>query len=101
MQSWRQMAGVTLYASLFEPDVKRLDLYDLPSTHRDGPFLLNVRRYLDIPQAVALGAERSQIILYGQSAETWQYPQAVLKQMGWDAKRLQFRENSGAGSAKD
>jgi len=47
VQGERQAAGIALYASLFEPDVKRLDLQDLPRTHREGPILLNVRRYLD------------------------------------------------------
>ena len=61
LQSHRTMAGVTLYASLFEsslfkPEIKRLDLYDLPRSNRDGPAFLNVSRYLDMQQAVALAA---------------------------------------------
>jgi hypothetical protein len=48
------MAGIALYAGLFEPDVKRFDLVDLPASQRQGPIFLNVRRYLDLPEAVAL-----------------------------------------------
>ncbi|MHC4734537.1 MAG: hypothetical protein ACYTDW_08765, partial [Planctomycetota bacterium] len=46
------MGGIVLYASLFEPVITRLDLWDLPNSHRDGPTFLNVLRYLDMPHAV-------------------------------------------------
>jgi hypothetical protein len=48
------MAGVALYAAIFEPDVARLTLGGLSPTHRQGPTFLNVRRVLDTPQALAL-----------------------------------------------
>ena len=86
------MAGVALYASLFEPDIKRLDLYDLPKTHRDGPIFLNVNRYLDMPQAVAMAAERSKVVLYQDDDAGWEYPQAVAEKLGWDAKQIQIRK---------
>jgi dienelactone hydrolase len=92
LQGQRQMAGVALYASLFEPDVVRLDLHELPASHRDGPYLWNVRRILDMPQAVALAAERSQVVLYHGDAAAWQYPQNVAETLGWDKKKLQVRK---------
>jgi len=82
------MAGVALYASLFEPPVERLDLQDLPKTHRAGPILLNVRRYLDMPQAVALAAERSPIQLYQSNPGDWEFPAAVAAKLGWGEDRL-------------
>src|SRR5207249_1801440 len=43
LQAKGDLAALTVYASLFEPPVKRLDLYNLPLTHqRGGPALLNV-----------------------------------------------------------
>jgi dienelactone hydrolase len=54
------MAGIVLYALLFEPDIAGLDLQYLPNSHRDGPIFLNVLRFMDIPQAVAIAAERTQ-----------------------------------------
>ncbi|HND55595.1 MAG TPA: hypothetical protein PLV92_24440, partial [Pirellulaceae bacterium] len=93
LQSRREMAGVALYASLFEPNIKRLDLWSLPRSHRDGPALLNVQRFLDLPQTVALAAEKSQVVLYpaeGDEAE-WPYPKSVVDKLGWDAKQLQIR----------
>jgi hypothetical protein len=42
----------TLYAALFEPSVRRLELIDLPKTHMDAnaPDYLNVLKFTDIPQ---------------------------------------------------
>ena len=91
MQSNRRMAGVTLYASLFLPDVQRLDLYELAASHRQGPYLLNVRRIMDISQAVAMAAERSRVVIYDGDRMGWKYPNAVIKNLGWDAKQIQIR----------
>ena len=91
VQAEGRMAGVAMYASLFEPDIARLDLYDLPQSHRDGPFLLNVRRILDVPQAVAMAAERSRVVIYQPNMEGWDYPEAVAKRLGWEQNRLLLR----------
>jgi hypothetical protein len=85
-----QMAGIVLYASLFEPDIARLDLWHLPDSHRDGPIFLNVLRYLDVPQAVAMAAERSQIRLYQEDDSGWRFPQAVAEKLGWASDRFQM-----------
>lgn len=83
------MAGIVLYASLFEPSIARLDLWDLPNSHRDGPTFLNVLRYLDMPQAVAMAAERSRVRLYQKDDSGWQFPQAVAQKMDWTEKQFQ------------
>jgi hypothetical protein len=89
LRSKQNMAGILLYASLFEPDVDRLDLWDLPSSHCDGPTFLNVLRYLDMPQAVAMAAEHSRVRLYQKDESGWQFPQAVANKLGWPEKQLQ------------
>ncbi len=78
-----QMAGLALYASLFEPDLQRLDLHELPTTHREGPTLLNVLRYLDIPQAVAMAAERAPVTLHQTDAAAWAFPRSLAETLGW------------------
>ena len=88
------MAGITLYASLFEPHVKRLDLWHLNSSHHHGPIFLNVLRYLDVPQAVAMAAERSQVRIYQDDTKGWDYPQQVAKTLGWDKNQFQVRNVS-------
>jgi hypothetical protein len=78
------MAGIALYAALFEPDVARLDLWELPSSHRQGPTFLNVRRILDTPQAVALAFPR-QVFVYPRTVEEardWDWPLALQKTLG-------------------
>jgi len=92
LQGHRQMGGVALYASLFEPDIVRLDLHDLPVSHRDGPYLFNVQRIFDLPQAVALAAERSKVVLYQDDDAPWRYPAQVAETLGWEEKRLQVRK---------
>jgi hypothetical protein len=61
IKSQRQMAGIALYASLFESDIPSLDLSYLPDSHREGPVFLNVLRYMDIPDALAMASERTEI----------------------------------------
>jgi len=85
------MAGVALYAALFETSVERLELTNLPASHmptRDdpdsfGPPLLNVLRYLDVPQAVAMAAERATVVIHTDDAAAWQYPVDVAAALGW------------------
>jgi dienelactone hydrolase len=91
LQSHRIMAANALYASLFEPNIARLDLYDLPASHREGPIYLNVQRFLDMPETVAMAAERSRVVLYEQDKDRWQWSRNVANQLGWDAKQLQIR----------
>jgi hypothetical protein len=83
-----QMAAIALYAGLFEPSVERFELYDLPTSHRDGPAFLNVMRVLDMPQAVALAFPRS-VVLHGADPEKWKWPAAVAN--FYDSP-LQFKE---------
>ncbi len=83
------MAGVALYASLFDPRIARLHLMDLPATHRDGPIFLNVLRYLDMPQAVALAAEHTSIVFGGRNTSVRQFATSVAENLGWDRQRLQ------------
>ncbi|HTN77782.1 MAG TPA: hypothetical protein VL096_21135, partial [Pirellulaceae bacterium] len=91
LQSQRQMAGVTLAAAAFHPEIKRLDLHDLPSSLRQGPYFMNIQRYLDTPELVALVAENSQVVLYQDDTTGWEYPQRVGEKLGWDKKQFQLR----------
>ena len=85
-----QIAGIALYASLFEPDIARLELWHPPRSHRDGPIFLNVLRYLDVPQAVAMAAQRSQVRIYQRDDFGWSFPQSVQKSLGWPEGRFQI-----------
>lgn len=90
LQASGTMAGNALYASLFTgPAVQGLDLQDLPGSHRDGPIYLNVLRVLDMPQAVALAADRSPVRLANTSPEAWPFVTAAAQALGWEPGRFQ------------
>jgi hypothetical protein len=92
LQGKGEMAGIVLYAALFEPDVARLDLWNPPASHRQGPIFLNVRRFLDMPQAMALAFPR-QIRLYVKDeaeARRWDWPLQLQKSLG--AEHLKIRQ---------
>jgi hypothetical protein len=84
----RTMGVNALYAALFEPDIAALELADVPTSHRTGPDYLNVLRYLDVPQAVAMAGERIKLNLTGEDAALWQYATAVARQLNWPADRI-------------
>jgi hypothetical protein len=90
LQGSGDMAGVVLYAALFEPDVARLDLWHPPATHRQGPIFLNVRRVLDMPQAVALAFPRKVMIYTKDEAEAaaWEWPLQLQKALGQEYVKL-------------
>jgi hypothetical protein len=84
LQGKGEMAGIVLYASLFEPDVARLDLWHPPASHKLGPTFLNVRRFFDMPQALALAFPR-QIRVYVKDdaeAKAWSWPINLQNSLG-------------------
>ncbi len=89
------MAGNALYASIFEKDVHRLDLHNLPLSHQEGPELLNVLRFTDLPQIAAIAGEKSQLRIYTDDAAKWSYLTEFAKKMEWPEKQLQIRAGMG------
>ncbi|MBY0528518.1 MAG: prolyl oligopeptidase family serine peptidase [Gemmataceae bacterium] len=89
LQGKGDMAGIVLYASLFEPDVARLDLWHPPASHRQGPTFLNLRRSFDMPQAMALGMTK-EIRLYVKDdaeAKAWDWALQLQKSLIPDPKK--------------
>jgi hypothetical protein len=91
LQASGVMAGNVLYASLFEKDVHRLDLHDLPARHEDGPELLNVLRFTDLPRIAAMAGERSQLRIYAEDAKPWSFLTQLATQLEWPEKQVQIR----------
>ncbi|MES2737936.1 MAG: acetylxylan esterase [Verrucomicrobiota bacterium] len=92
LQGHREMAANALYASLFEDGITRLDLHDLPTSHQQGPAYLNVLKFLDLPQAAALAAEKTRVILYSPDPAAWDYATSTVKNLGWPEKQWQIRK---------
>jgi hypothetical protein len=93
------LAGVTLYAALFEPRIQEVVLGNLPRTHRDGPDFLNVLRVLDVPQTVAMVAEKSRVVIRQDGDAGWNYPLAVANNLGWN-DRIKIKSASSKNKAE-
>lgn len=107
LQASRTQAVNSLLASLFEDKITRLDLHELPHSLMpvsDGktspvsaglPSYLNILKYLDMPQAVAMAAERTRVVIYDNDKAAWAYPQQVSEKLGWGKDKkagLQLRD---------
>jgi hypothetical protein len=55
------MAVNALYAALFEPNVRKLELTNLPKSHLEGPDYLGVLKLCDLPQVRTAEAEKAEI----------------------------------------
>ena len=86
----RQQAVNVLYSSLFTDGIAGVEMVAPPASHAAGPDYLNVLRYLDIPQAAAMAAERAPVKWTGASAEAWSWTTRAAKQIGLPADRLQW-----------
>jgi len=82
------MAVNALYASIFESGISELKLSTAASSHMDGPDYLNVLRVLDLPQTVAMAAERCPVRLASATPEKWLYAKSVDTKLNWH--RLQI-----------
>ncbi len=71
------MAGVALYATVMDGEVDAAHLVNPPISHMDGVELMNVLRFMDMPQAVALALEHSQVTINTEDRDAWDYVQAV------------------------
>ena len=87
----RDMAAVALYASLFEPNIASLRFRRPPASHDGGPDLLNVRRYLDLPIAAGMAAERSELRIYTDNPSPWDYLSHLHGPLGWDDLRVDLQ----------
>jgi len=95
LQAHRDMAANTLYAALFEEGITRLDLHDLPTTHMQGPAYLNVLKILDMPQAAALAASKTRVVLHTADETPWEFASTTARNLQWPEKQWQIRKPPG------
>jgi hypothetical protein len=88
MAGERNQAVNALYASLFSDGLASLELIEPPTSHQTGPDYLNVLRFLDIPQAVAMAAERHPIKLTRSNVNDWAWAAETARRLGWAGDRL-------------
>jgi hypothetical protein len=104
LHAQKVMAGIALYASLFESDVSTLAFRDLPATHAEGPIFLNIRRYFDTPQAVALALTAPRnvhlTVTHEKEQARWDWPLQLQKALGLERLTLAFVQPAGEESAR-
>lgn len=76
-----EMAALAIYAAIFEPAISDLTLHNPPVDHREGPYFMNVRRFMNMSEALAMAANdidapRS-VNLVSDSPELMEYANAV------------------------
>jgi len=86
----REEAVNALYASLFIDRLAGLELAAPPATHMKGPDYLNVLRFLDVPQAAAMAAERQPVKFTQANPDEWSWTAQAAKQLGIGGDRLRW-----------
>jgi dienelactone hydrolase len=77
------MAVNAIYAALFA-SIDELILSKVPASHMHGPDYLNVLKILDVPQALAMAAEKSAIELRGGEARDWNFAVETARRGGFE-----------------
>lgn len=81
------MGVLACFAAMFETGLD-LELSQIPATHRDGPYILNISKVMEIPQAVLLAAQDNSLRLTVDSPESWQPVVDAARRLGWAESKL-------------
>jgi dienelactone hydrolase len=89
-----------LYASLFTEGITAVELVEPPASHMTGPDYLNVLRYLDIPQALAMVAEKAKVKIVDAKADEFRWTNEAANKLGWPQGQVQFIDAKAAAREK-
>ena len=81
-----QLAILAAYAALLDSRVTRVVLHSPSVTHRDGPYFLNVLRFTDTPQALAMLAPRCELAFLTHEIEEFNYTRDIYRLCGAESK---------------
>lgn len=71
------MGIIGAYAALLDSRVTRVILHSPELTHRSAPVFLNVLRYTDIPQVLAMLAPRCELVFLTHEIEQFEYTKGI------------------------
>lgn len=91
LQATGPLAGDALYAALYTPGIARLDLHQFSGHHEEGPELLNVLRFADLPQIATIVGAGSRLRIYTDKPEEWKFLVETAKMLGWPEEQVQVR----------
>ncbi len=77
-----------LYVSLLADGIAGVNLREITSSHSQGPHFPGILKYMDIPQAVAMAAEKTKVRITGRR-EDWTWALQTAEKMGF-AKNLEI-----------
>lgn len=82
--------AVALYAAALSDSVESVAAHAIPATHAapDAPDLLNVLRFMDVPQLVALAAHRADVSVDGSDPEATRWALELARRLEWPPGRL-------------
>ena len=89
------MGALGFYAAALDNRITRVILEDPPSSHWQGPALLNILKLTDLPEAAALVAPR-QIVSLSSLPESYKYTSSIFALYG---KQGQIAERRALGEA--
>ncbi len=75
-------AARLIYQILLGSPVREARLVQMPTNHRKGPFFFNILRHLDLPQAVAMAAEKCRLTITGRP-EDWVWALETARKLGF------------------
>ncbi|MCP5114085.1 MAG: hypothetical protein GY953_24910 [bacterium] len=76
-----EMGILGAYAALLDERITRVVLDKPPLSHQEGPIFLNVLRYTDIPQALAMLAPR-ELVFLSDEIEHFEYARDIYRLLG-------------------
>lgn len=84
LQGTGNMSVLALHAALDHPGVARISMWNPPTSYKSGPALLNVLRFMDLPQAAALALPRrvDLHVATESDAMAWTFPRQVNDLLG-------------------
>ena len=91
----KQMGARGIYAALLDSRITRVIVDDPPATHWQGPALLNVLRFTDLPETAAMVAPR-EIVSLTPLPVSWSYTSRIYALYG---KPQAIREAHGMAQA--
>jgi dienelactone hydrolase len=72
-----------LYASLFTTQPLKLELNNLPDSQMSGPDYLNILRFIDLPEAIALSLQSHELKLQNTSQSVGSFANDLAGQFHW------------------
>ena len=92
------LAACALHAMLFAPTIRSAWLVKPPTSHRNGPAMLHVLRFADLPQVAGMAATIGNrlITLIDSAEKDWDWPLKLVELTGRGTIKVQSANSPGS-----